>query len=757
MPMPLAVRIFSEYTMKSTNTRSRTRSKVTPEADSEAGAAVLPLQYVKGIGPKRARALADIGVRTIRDLLLFAPRAYLDRRTVLPLRQIRMMLGSSEGLPEEVTAIVEVKRMDLAESHAGRKRLIVRVVDDSGDANLVFFRGVQFFIRAYQPGEVLAVSGPPEIFGGQLQWTHPELEKIEHEERARIHSGRIIPQYRQTQKMKQAGLTSRSMRTLFESFYERFGEEELEETIPERLLREHQLLPLKQAVRELHFPTDEAMLERARHRMKFEELFYFELGLALRREIVRHRDPGISFDPHSRRARGLMQRLGFELTGAQKRVVREVADDMAAATAMNRLIQGDVGSGKTVVALLAMLVAVDNGFQCAFMAPTEILAEQHLHTLQRMLDGLDVEVVQLVGGQKKRVREEMLQRVRLGQAQIVVGTHALFQESVDYANLGLVVIDEQHRFGVEQRAQLRNKGRRPDTLIMTATPIPRTLTMTLYGDLDVSVIDELPANRKPILTGIRFESNLPGVWDFVRLEVQKGRQAYIVYPLVEKSEKLELKSAVEHFEFLSTRVFPDLRLGLLHGQMLWYEKEDAMRAFLERNIDVMVATTVIEVGIDVPNASVMVIENSERFGLSQLHQLRGRVGRGADQSYCILVTKDHYRYQLRRGMTQNDARMERRATIRRLEAMRDTTDGFRISEIDLELRGPGDVVGTRQSGLPEFTHANLVTDGAIIGLAREAAFDLVERDPDLRLAEHAMIREVFARATMPSLKYADVG
>jgi ATP-dependent DNA helicase RecG len=741
-------------------TRSPRKKPATPDSDAPENVidgAQFPLQFIKGIGPARAAALAEVGVRTVRDLLLFSPKGYLDRRTVLPLRQTKMLLSGEDGLPEEVTSIVEVRRMDMAQTRNGRKRLVIRVADETGEASLVFFQGVQYFIKAYQPGELLAISGVPELFGGVLQWTHPEIEKLDREEERLIHSGRIIPQYRETAKMKSAGLTPRSMRALIEQMIDLYGEETLTETLSQSILAEHDLMPLAEAVRELHFPSDEARMLRAKERMKFEELFFFELGLALRKEINMTKEPGIAFDIHSGLARRLLDSLGFELTRAQKKTLREILSDMEAPRAMNRLLQGDVGSGKTIVALLAMLVAVDNGYQCAFMVPTEILAEQHLHTLRRMLDGMGLVVVQLVGGQKKRVREEVLQQIRTGSASIVVGTHALFQEEVDYGNLGLVVIDEQHRFGVEQRAMLRNKGRRPDILIMTATPIPRTLTMTLYGDLDVSVIDELPANRKPIKTAVRFESGLDDVWKFVRLEVQDGRQAYVVYPLVEKSEKLEAKSAVEHFEYLKTHLFPDLNLGLIHGQMFWYEKEETMRDFLEKRIDILVATTVIEVGIDIPNASVMVVENAERFGLSQLHQLRGRVGRGADQSYCILLTKDHFRYHLRTGMSQNDSRRERKATIRRLQAMVDTNDGFKISEIDLELRGPGDLVGTRQSGVPEFKHANLVTDGPIIEAARNAAFALVERDPDLSLPENAVIKEVFASAARRSMKFADVG
>ncbi len=694
---------------------------------------------------------------SLRDLLLYTPRAYLDRRTVLPLRTIRMMLSGEEGLPDEVSAVVNVRKMNLFDSGKGRKRLVMRVGDATGEANLVFFQGAQYFLKAYQPDDLIALSGAPEIFGGTLQWVHPELERLEREEEEMIHSGRIIPRYRESAKMKSAGLTSRSLRTLIRGLLDNHLEDEIQENLPSSIVDQHQLIPLTQAVEQLHFPDDDSALARAQRRMKFQELFLFELGMVLRREVIRTKLPGIAFNPDTRLPRQLLERLGFDLTSAQKRAIKEILGDMSAPQAMNRLLQGDVGSGKTIVAVLAMLVAVENGYQCAFMAPTEILAEQHLRTLTKLLDGLPVRVAQLVGGQKKKLRGELLRKVRAGEVDVVVGTHALFQEEVEYANLGFAIIDEQHRFGVEQRARLMSKGRRPDTLIMTATPIPRTLTMTLFGDLDVSVIDEMPVGRKPVRTAVRFESAIDSVWDFVRLEVQEGRQAYIVYPLVEKSEKLELKSAVEHFEYLRTSVFPDLRLGLLHGQMFWYEKEEAMEAFLHRAIDVMIATTVIEVGIDVPNASVMVIENAERFGLSQLHQLRGRVGRGNDQSYCILLTKDHYRYHFRRGMTQNEARTERRAAIRRLEAMVSTNDGFKISEIDLQLRGPGDIVGTRQSGLPEFRHANLMTDGALIAEAREAAFALIDVDPDLQLPEHAGLREVLEGEVTRILQYADVG
>ena len=714
------------------------------------------LQYVRGIGPKRAAALAAEGIHSVEDLLLYTPRKYLDRRSVSTLRATRMLLAGEEGVADEITVIVTLRRMSVPVGRNGRKRLVMRVGDATGEANLVFFQGVRYFTQSFQPGETIAVSGPPELFGGVLQWTHPEMEKIEEGEEDLIHSGRIIPVYREPQGMKSAGLSSRTLRRVMEGLFETDAPAALHESLSDDLLSARDLMPLNEAIRQLHFPAGEEELDRARYRMKYEELFFFQLGLALQQRRRRIEVQGRPLDPESPLARRLLESLPFELTGAQRRVLKEILADLSTDHPMNRLLQGDVGSGKTVVALLALLVAIDNGRQGAFMAPTEILAEQHASTLRRLLGDLPVTVELVVGGLKKKARTALLERLASGEINILVGTHAIFQSDVNFHDLGLVVIDEQHRFGVRQRGDLMEKGENPHTLIMSATPIPRTLTMTLYGDLDVSVIDEMPKDRKPVRTAIRFESQIDTVWEFVRTEVRGGRQAYVVYPLVEKSEKLELKSAVEHFEYHRDHTFPDVRVGLLHGQMFWYEKEEMMRDFLERKLDILVATTVIEVGIDVPNASVMVIENAERFGLSQLHQLRGRVGRGADQSYCILLTKDHFRYQMRRGLSQNDQRKERNASIRRLQAMTGTTDGFRISEIDLELRGPGDMTGTRQSGIPDFQHANIVTDVEIIQDARMDAFALIERDPGLRQPEHECVREGLIRSGR-RLTYAEIG
>jgi ATP-dependent DNA helicase RecG len=526
--------------------------------------------------------------------------------------------------------------------------------------------------------------------------------------------------------------------------------------LPATLRARRNLVPLRVAVQHAHFPKTHTDLNESLRRLKYEELFYFQIKLALQRHGLKAHKHGISFNIRSKLARQLVDSLPFKLTRAQVRVIKEITADMESPAPMNRLLQGDVGSGKTIVALLSMLIAVENGYQAVFMAPTEILAEQHYKTLVALLKGIDVNVRLLVGAQRTRLRRDILEDVRRGTAQIVVGTHALFEKEVEFANLGYVVIDEQHRFGVLQRQALQKKGRNPDVLVMTATPIPRTLSLTLYGDLDVSIIDELPKDRKPITTVLRYEEEREAVYQFVREEIRKGRQAYFVYPLVEESEKSDLKAATIHYQYLQHDVFPDLTLGLLHGRMSSEEKDAVMMRFKNRELDILVATTVIEVGIDVPNASVMVVENAERFGLSQLHQLRGRVGRGSEQSYCILLSKKWIAAKANRltaeSVTWHDALDEQRLAEQRLAAMVQTNDGFKIAELDLKLRGPGDLFGTRQSGMPEFKVADIVSDTHLLEEARRDAFDIIERDPKLTLPDHAVVantlralhREAFA-------------
>ncbi|MGB2867258.1 MAG: ATP-dependent DNA helicase RecG, partial [Bacteroidota bacterium] len=507
-------------------------------------------------------------------------------------------------------------------------------------------------------------------------------------------------------------------------------------------LKKHTLVPLSEAIQNIHFPPDLGALYSATDRLKFDELFFLQLMLAMKKNGLVEK-PGISFRTESPLARRLVDALPFELTKAQRRVLKEIATDMGATPPMNRLLQGDVGSGKTIVAALSALVAIDNGYQVAFMAPTEVLAEQHYKTLGAYLSGMPVNVRLLIGGQKKKLREDILEDIRSGGAALVVGTHALIESNVNFHKLGLVIIDEQHRFGVLQRATLQQKGTTPDVLVMTATPIPRTLAMTLYGDLDISTIDELPANRRLIKTAVRTESQKQKVYDFVKSEVQSGRQVYIVFPLIEESEKLDLKAATKEFELLQKKVFPEASLGLLHGRMKSEEKDDVMSRFKSGKIHILVSTTVIEVGIDVPNASVMIIENAERFGLSQLHQLRGRVGRGTDQSYCILISNAQLYAKSLKGLDPDELEREELNAKTRLETMVNTGDGFKIAEVDLRLRGPGDFFGTKQSGVPGLRLANLVEDVELVSRARTEAFDLVHRDPQLRDPANLSIRHYF--------------
>lgn len=720
----------------------------------------LPLQYAKGIGPKRAEALAKEHLRTATDILYYVPHGYVQRSAVPTLRALQDALraptlwnrdgqqvgGSPPAIPDEVSIIAEVT--DVVEKSVGKHRsmLTVSISDDSGTtARLVFWNAIAYYKRALQIGATYVVSGRPEFDGRyhHLTFSHPELERIDEEEISSYHGGAILPKYSLTQGLRSAGITMRLMRSLVDQVLDD-ALATVEEFLPASILAKYNLMDRVTAFRELHLPQSLERVHEAQRRMKFEELLEFQLFLARRHAVQKEPHKGIMMDPKSPRARDLVERLPFALTAAQKRVIHEIVGDMSTGAPMNRLLQGDVGSGKTIVAVLCMLNVVDNGCQAVLMAPTEILAEQHTRNLKQWLQGTDVRVVNLLGGQSKRARTEALSQIASGEAQIVVGTHAAFERGVQYHRLGLIVIDEQHRFGVAQRAELRRLGtvshgtdvRIPHMLVMSATPIPRTLSMTLYGDLDVSVIDELPKDRRMIRTTVVFESNLPTTYAFIRTQLQEGRQAYIVYPLVEKSEKLELKSAIEHHEYLQEHIFPDLRLGLLHGQMPWQEKEQVMQDFLQREYDILVATTVIEVGVDVPNATVMLIENAERFGLSQLHQLRGRVGRGAHQSYCFLATKDHFRYQMGRATDPSEGM---KAAVR-LRTMEQTTDGFAIAETDLSLRGPGDLMGTRQSGIPEFRFANIQTDGDLIQQARREAFLIVETDPKLDRPEHAALR-----------------
>lgn len=723
------------------------------------------VQYIKGIGPKRAAVLKKLGILTVKDLLYYFPRDYIDLSRVEKIANLRLINSN-----QQVTVIGTVRTFDLV-GRPPRQRFVVILADDTGTIPLIFFQSVHYFKKAFTVGETLAVSGKVSMFQNRPQIVHPSIDRLtdsgkdEEDFEGFLHTKGIVPKYSSSEELHKVKLETKGFRRVLKAALDQFIDT-VEEFLPQDICQRHHLLSLREALQHIHFPESHAVLQEARRRLKFDELFFFELLLAVRRRIVKKDSPGISFTVESTLARQLVDSLPFKLTKAQIRVIKEIAEDMRAAQPMNRLLQGDVGSGKTIVALTAMLIAVDNGFQAAFMAPTEILAEQHYHTLRQFLGDIPLNIRVLIGGQPRKLRENVLEDVHRGRAQIIVGTHALIQEHVEFAKLGLAVIDEQHRFGVAQRLMLREKGFlshgqavHPDVLIMTATPIPRTLSLTIYGDLDVSLIDELPLHRKPIKTILKFESQRSFVYKFLEKEIAKGRQAYVVYPLVEESEKLDLKAATESRQLLQKEIFPELHVGLIHGRMSSEEKDSIMDAFKNNQIHILVSTTVIEVGIDVPNATVMVIEHAERFGLSQLHQLRGRIGRGAEQSYCILVAPD-WMAQLRQSSIAPDLEeelQERRKAAFRLKTVLQTNDGFKIAEVDLQLRGPGDFFGTRQSGLPELHIANPLTDADILARARGEAFGIIEKDPQLRLPEHDSLRKHFAENYHQHLKLLEAG
>ncbi|MEW5800052.1 MAG: ATP-dependent DNA helicase RecG [Bacteroidota bacterium] len=720
------------------------------------------LQYIKGIGPVRSAALRNAGIESVHDLLYYFPYDYLDRSRITKINELPKLVEAGN----EVTVIGSVFRAETKYTRNRKKIFILTVRDETGYLTCVFYNGIEWYQKAFEPEEILAISSVPELDKyNRVQFIHPEFDRLKTKDEedetdwnSLLHTGAIIPKYSSSDELKKVGLDNRGFRRILRNAINN-NLTSLSEHLPREILQRNALLDIYSAIKMIHFPKSYAERDHALHRLKFDELFYYQLLMAYRKRELKGELKGIQFTSNRTLTTKLKESLPFELTDAQKRVIQEIFADMQKPVPMNRLLQGDVGSGKTIVALFAMLAAIENGYQCALMAPTEILAEQHWRSIRSFLSSLPINIRLLIGGQKRKLREDVLEDIRRGTTQIVIGTHALIQEHVQFANLGFVVIDEQHRFGVAQRATLREKGKEnPDVLVMTATPIPRTLSLTLYGDLDVSIIDELPKHRKPIRTAVRTEKDKKKIFDFVRTEVKKGRQAYIVYPLIEESEKVDLKAAVKEFEYLSQDIFSEFKTGLLHGRLSSEEKDELMQQFKQNKIHILVATTVIEVGIDVPNATIMIIENSERFGLSQLHQLRGRVGRGAEQSFCILLTDDKYAARkLQTSSNRAEARIEIAATKKRLATMVETTDGFKIAEVDLELRGAGDYFGTRQSGLPGFKVANIITDVNILNSARREAFDLVERDPHLARSEHKNIRKEFEFVFKDLLSFVRVG
>lgn len=729
-----------------------------------------PIQFIKGIGPRRAEVFANRGINTVHELLYYFPFDYFDLTQVSEISSLRKLSDTTK----RISVVGSIRAIDIAGRPPKRKCVII-LGDATGTISLVFFQNANYFKSAFQVGEMLAVSGKLNFFQNRPQFVHPRIDRLEIDDEDNIkgflHTKGIIPKYSSGEDLKNLRITDTVFRKIMKEVVDNFVEQ-AEDFFPESFVNRLNLLPLSVALRNIHFPETVEYKNAARYRLKFDEWFCFQLLLAYRKMKTKVQTPGISFNVKSNLARKLVDSLQFKLTKAQIKVVKEIASDMSQPKPMNRLLQGDVGSGKTIVALIAMLIAIDNGYQVAFMAPTEILAEQHYRTIAQFLKDVNVNIRLLIGGQRKKLRDDILGDIGSGGANIIVGTHALIQENVEFANLGFVVIDEQHRFGVDQRAELMRKAKEsvnvhPDVLVMTATPIPRTLSLTVYGDLDVSIIDEMPKNRQQIKTLMLAEPESERLYTMIRATVRKEQQVYIIYPLIEESEKVDLKAAVESYEMFRDTIFPDLKVGLIHGRMSSEEKDQVMETFRAKQLHILVSTTVIEVGIDIPNATTMVIEHAERFGLSQLHQLRGRVGRGADQSHCVLVVPD-WLARLTKRQTDNieifDSHnsniindLERQKVLTRIQTMLATNDGFKISEVDLKLRGPGDFFGTRQSGLPELHIANVLDDGPIITLARREAFQLVEDDPHLRNQEHQQLRKYFFEKLKTSLNYIDVG
>ena len=671
--------------------------------------------YLQGVGPKKKEILSrELGIRTYRDLLEYFPYKYVDRTKVYLISEL------SPDMP-----FVQIKgriiRFEETETGKRRKRVIAHFTDGHGICDLVWFNGTKYVYQNYQLNREYVVFGKPGVFNGRIQFSHPDIDDAA---QLQLNDMGMQPFYITTEKMKKAGITSRAVEKLTKTLIGKLSEP-LEETLPPFITSHLHLISRDAALRKIHYPRSVDDTQRARVRLKFEELFYVQLNILRYASDHRRKYRGYIFNRIGAQFNWFYtHNLPFELTGAQKRVMHEIRADMAGGRQMNRLLQGDVGSGKTLVALMSMLIAIDNGYQACMMAPTEILAEQHLQTLRDFLKGMNLRIELLTGIVKGKRRREVLDGLMDGSIHIVVGTHALLEDKVQFHRLGMAVVDEQHRFGVAQRARLWGKSENPPhILVMTATPIPRTLAMTIYGDLDVSVIDELPPGRKPIQTLHKYDDQMPSLYNGIRQQIRLGRQVYIVYPLIKESERMDLKNLEDGFAALCD-IFPEFRLSKVHGKMKDKEKEAEMQKFVSGQTQILVATTVIEVGVNVPNASVMVILDAQRFGLSQLHQLRGRVGRGADQSYCILVTSHR--------LTKE--------TSRRIDIMCETNDGFEIAEADLKLRGPGDLEGTQQSGIAfDLKIADIARDGQIVQMAREEAQKIIDDDPDCRKSEYSLL------------------
>lgn len=679
-----------------------------------------PIEYLKGVGPNRGALLRkELGIHKYEDLINFYPNRYIDRTRYYKINEL-------QNNAAEVQLIGKIINIKTVEQKRG-KRLVATFIDETAQMELVWFQGHKWIRESLQLNVPIVIFGKCNAFNGLFSMAHPEIELLkEHESSLR---SALQPVYPSTETLVNRGISNRALNKMMQQLFVEI-QAGFTETFPNYLMEELQLIPKKAALFNIHFPKSAEALAKAQFRLKFEELFFIQLQLITKNLIRKHKIKGHPFEKVGDHLNDFFNNhLPFDLTNAQKRVLKEIRNDMGSNAQMNRLLQGDVGSGKTIVALMSMLLALDNGFQSCLMAPTEILANQHFKGLTELAQNLSINIKILTGSTKTAERKIIHEALEDGRLDIIIGTHALLEDKVRFKNLGLAVIDEQHRFGVEQRSKLWQKNEiPPHVLVMTATPIPRTLAMSLYGDLDISVIDELPPGRKPIQTVHRFDSNRLKVWKFIKDEIAKGRQIYIVYPLIQESEKMDFKDLMDGYESISRDFpLPQYAISIVHGKMKPADKDAEMERFSKGKTQIMVATTVIEVGVNIPNASVMIIESAERFGLSQLHQLRGRVGRGAEQSYCILMTG---------AKLSNDSKT-------RMETMVRTNDGFEIAEVDLKLRGPGDIMGTQQSGVLNLQIADIVRDKDILILARNYAVKILKDDAPLQKPEHAILRMVF--------------
>ena len=684
-----------------------------------------PIEYLKGVGPNRGELLRkELGIFKYVDLLNFYPNRYIDRTRYFKINE----LNNNVAEVQIIGKIIHIKTVEFGKN---QKRLVATFVDDTGQMELVWFQGHKWIRESLKLNEICVIFGKCTSFNGVYNMAHPEIELMtEHEQSLR---SAMQPVYPSTEKLTNRGISNRVINKMMQQLFQE-TQANFSETLPDYLRADLKLIPKKSALFNIHFPKSAEALSKAQFRLKFEELFFIQLQLITKNAIRKHKIKGHPFSLVGDYFNNFFQNhLPFDLTNAQKRVIKEIRNDMGNPAQMNRLLQGDVGSGKTIVAFMSMLLALDNGFQACLMAPTEILANQHFIGLSELAEPMNLNIKILTGSTKIAQRRIIHEELENGSLHILIGTHALLEDKVKFKNLGLAIIDEQHRFGVEQRSKLWQKNTiPPHILVMTATPIPRTLAMSLYGDLDISVIDELPPGRKPIQTVHRFDSNRLKVWKFIRDEIAIGRQIYIVYPLIQESEKMDFKDLMDGYEGISRDFpLPKYAVSILHGKMKPTEKDAEMKRFSEGKTNIMVATTVIEVGVNVPNASVMIIESAERFGLSQLHQLRGRVGRGADQSYCILMTSHKL---------SADSKT-------RMETMVKTNDGFEIAEVDLKLRGPGDLMGKQQSGVLNLQIADLVKDRDLLFLARNHAQKLLKEDPSMSKPDHQKLREVYIEIT----------